>query len=82
MRDALLCLSILPLIPTADLLLQAKPLLASVGVSNRTRVLEDLDRVASLAHALCQARNEAEPLPFADDLDLEGRYFFVTGNKN
>jgi len=67
-----------PLSQTPDILLKAKPLLASVGANNRSSVLKDLDQVASLAHALCQARSGAEPLPFADDLDLEGRSFFVT----
>lgn len=56
----------------ADILLQVKPHLAAVGASNRSRVLEDLGQVASLAHALCQAQNDAGSLPFADDLDLEG----------
>lgn len=72
------CPSILPLSRNPGKLLQVKPLLASVGADNRSRVLEDLDQVASLAQALSQARNGAEPLPFADDLDLEGRSFFVT----
>jgi hypothetical protein len=74
--------SILSLTRIAAILLQVKPHLAAVGPNNRSRVLEDLDQVASLAYALCQARNATESLPFADDLDLEGGPFFATKNKS
>lgn len=79
-RNASLCPSIFSIRRFADILLQVKPHLATVGTSNRSRVLEDLDQVASLAHVLCQARNGAEPLPFADDLDLEGSPFLAIEN--
>ncbi len=65
----------------AAILLQVKPHLAAVGASNRSRILEDLGQVASLAHALSQVQNDAESLPFADDLDLEGSSFFAIESK-
>ena len=73
--------SILSLSRIPAILFQVKPHLAAVGVSNRSRVLEDLGQVASLAHALSQAQDDAESLPFADDLDLEGSSFFAIESK-
>lgn len=73
--------SILSLSRILAILLQVKPHLAAVGASNRSRVLEDLGKVASLAYALSQAQNDAKSLPFADDLDLEGSSFFAIESK-
>lgn len=81
MRSALFCPSILTLSRIPAILLQVKPHLAAVGASNRSRVLEDLVQVASLAYELSQAQNDAESLPFADDLDLEGSSFFTMESK-
>ena len=64
------------------ILLQVKPHLAAVGASNRSRILEDLGQVASLAHALSQVQNDVESLPFADDLDLEGSSFSAIESKS